>query len=308
MNLLGLVLTAISHLPFWVLHRFSDLTYFGIYYVLGYRKKVVWKNLKDSFPEKSDKEILQIQKKFYQHFCDLIFETIKTFSISKEEIQERCKLENPELAQKLFAEKVNISGVSSHMCNWEWVSLSLSLASDYELLAVYKPLANRKLNDLVIGSRERFGAKFTAIKKLKSVLDQVHEKPYFVGLLSDQAPHDYSKAFELPFLNQSTYFVPGPGILTVQRGLTPIFGWAQKVGRSRYVWKLELLDERIPSFQELTELEQQQVKKISLAHGLTEAESVMALVVTRKFVRQLDLEIKKAPQHWLWSHRRWKTR
>jgi KDO2-lipid IV(A) lauroyltransferase len=308
MNLLGILLTTISLLPFWVLHRFSDLTYFGIYHVMGYRKKVVWQNLKNSFPEKSDQELRWIQKKFYQNFCDLIFETIKTFSISEKEIDERCVLENPEVAQNLWRTGANVAGISSHMGNWEWLSLSMSLATKHEFLAVYKPLANRKLNDLVISSRQRFGAKFTAIKNLKAVLDQPHDKPYLVGLLSDQAPHDYAKAFELPFLNQSTFFVPGAGILSVQKNLTPLYGWIKRVGRSRYVWRLELLNEDIPSTDSLTAMELGQVRKISVAHGLSELEAVRALVITRKFVRQLESEIKMAPQDWLWSHRRWKNR
>ncbi len=308
MNTIGILLTLISKLPFWVLHRFSDLTYFGIYYVMGYRKKVVWQNLKNSFPEKSELEILKIQKKFYRNFCDLIFETIKTFSISAKEIEERCPLENPELLRELYAQNKNVTGISSHMGNWEWLSLSFSLASKYEFLAVYKPLANLKLNKVVIASRERFGAKFIAIKNLKSVLDQPHLIPFTVGLLSDQAPHDYAKAFEFQFLNQSTYFVPGPGILTVQKDLTPVYGWIKRVGRSRYVWRLELLDAPTPFMSELTQEEQFQVKKIANAHGLSEKNSIRALVVTRKFVQQLDAEIKMAPQDWLWSHRRWKTR
>ncbi len=230
MNFLGLLLTAISHLPFWILHRFSDLAYFGIYYGLGYRKKVVWQNLKNSFPEKSDAEILRIQKAFYRNFCDLIFETIKTFTITEEEIRERCVVENPEVLQKLFSENKNVAGISSHMGNWEWLSMALSLSSKHEFLAVYKQLANRKLNQLVIASRERFGAKFIPIKNIKSVLDEVHVHPYLVGLLSDQAPHDYAKAIEVPFLHQPTFFVPGPGILSVLKKLTPLYGWIRRVG------------------------------------------------------------------------------
>lgn len=310
MNFLGFILYLISLLPFWVMHRLSDFMYFWIYYVFGYRKKVVWENLKGSFPEKTDSEILQIHKKFYQNFCDLIFETIKTFSITEAEIQERCPMENPEILQKPFDEKVNIVGISGHMCNWEWMSLSLSYAlkNRHELLAVYAPLANKKLNDMVVGSRERFGANFVAIKNVKSALDQAKDHPHFLALLSDQAPRDFSKAFELPFLNRSTFFLPGPGILSEQRNMIPMYGWVKRLGRSRYVWRLEHLDEEIPAMDSLTEHERGQVRKISVAHLMSEESSLRALVVVRKFARGLDAEIKKAPADWLWSHRRWKSR
>jgi len=308
MNLLGWTLDLISRSPFSVLHRFSDLSYFWIYVVFGYRKKTVRSNLQRSFPEKSLAEIIKIEKGFYRNFCDLIFETIKTSTISKEEILDRCKLETPEVLSDLFSSKKNVAGISSHMGNWEWLSLSLSLSCDYKFLAVYKPLANAKLNQIVVGSRERFGAIFVAIKRLKTILDQSHEKPYFVGLLSDQAPHDYAKAFELPFLSQSTYFVPGPGVLCVKRDLTPVYGWIRRVGRSRYVWHLELLNESFPAYSALKESEQIQVDRFASAHRLTQEESIKAFIITRKLVSRLEEEIKMAPQDWLWSHRRWKSR
>jgi KDO2-lipid IV(A) lauroyltransferase len=308
MSLLGLVLDLISRLPFPVLHFFSDVSYFWIYTVFGYRQKTVRANLLRSFPEKSLAEIIAIEKGFFRNFCDLIFETIKTSTISKEEIQARCKLQNPEVLQQLYREGKNVAGISSHMGNWEWLSLALSLSSEYKFLAVYKPLANAKLNRVVIGSRERFGAIFVAIKHLKTILDQSHEKPYFVGLLSDQAPHDYSKAMELPFLNQPTFFVPGPGMLCLKRNLTPVYGWIRRVGRSQYTWHLELLGDVNQTYNQLSESERVQVDRFAAAHRLNQEDGVRAFVITRKLAQRLEEEIKMAPQDWLWSHRRWKLR
>lgn len=308
MNLIGFFIKLVSLLPFPVLHFISDVTYVLVYHGLGYRKKTVRENLRRSFPEKTKAELLTIEKKFFRNFCDLMYETFKTSSMTQEEILDRCQLENPELAKQLYAEGKNIAGISSHMGNWEWLSLSFSVSSEYKFLAVYKPLANKKLNDIVIRSREKFGAIFVPIKHLKKIMSESHERPYFVGLLSDQAPHDYSKALELSFLNQSTYFVPGPGMLSVKSDLTPVYGWIRRVGRSRYVWRLELLNEPVPMLSELTVQEQEQVKKFSIAHRLSEADSIKALIITRKLARGLEAEIKMAPQDWLWSHRRWKLR
>ena len=308
MILVGWFMWLVSKLPFPMIHLLSDITFLLVYHGIGYRKKTVRENLIRSFPEKPHEEILAIEKVFFRNFCDLMFETFKTESMTRDEIQERCRLENPEMVQALFQQRKNVTGISSHMCNWEWLSLSLSVNSDYKFLAVYKPLANSRLNEIVIRSREKFGAIFVPIKRLKAILDQSHEKPYFVGLLSDQAPHDYAKAFELPFLGQSTFFVPGPGMLSVKYGLTPVYGWIRRVGRSRYVWRLELLDEAIPAYEELNPFEQEQVKRFSAAHRLELTDAIHALVITRKLARRLEEEIKMAPQDWLWSHRRWKSR
>ena len=46
------VIVPISLLPFPLLYALSDLLCVLLYYVVGYRKKVVMENLKNSFPEK----------------------------------------------------------------------------------------------------------------------------------------------------------------------------------------------------------------------------------------------------------------
>ena len=78
-----LFLLPLSKLPFGVLYLLSDFTYLVLYKLIGYRTKVVRGNLKRSFPEKSEKEILRIESEFYKHLCDVIVEGIKGFSISK---------------------------------------------------------------------------------------------------------------------------------------------------------------------------------------------------------------------------------
>ena len=119
------LLYGLSYLPMWVLHRFSDLLYLSVYYGIGYRRKVVRENLEIAFPALSVDERLRIEKQFFRNFCDLVFEAIKTFSISKEELSERCVYTTPKVTADLFAKKVNLMGVSSHLANWEWKDVGL---------------------------------------------------------------------------------------------------------------------------------------------------------------------------------------
>ena len=79
----------LSLLPLKVLYVFSDLLFFPLYYGVKYRRDIVHRNIADSFPEKSEKEILQIEKRFYHFFCDYILETIKLFSMSKKQMMKR---------------------------------------------------------------------------------------------------------------------------------------------------------------------------------------------------------------------------
>src|SRR6266705_1139704 len=70
----------VSLLPMRVLYFISDALYGLIYYVLGYRKKVVMSNLAIAFPDKTDAERVRIAKKFYHNFIDSFIEVIKLVS------------------------------------------------------------------------------------------------------------------------------------------------------------------------------------------------------------------------------------
>ncbi len=57
-----------------------------MYHVIKYRRGIVRKNLTTSFPEKSEEEIIDIEKKFYRWFSDYFFEAVKLLSISDKEL------------------------------------------------------------------------------------------------------------------------------------------------------------------------------------------------------------------------------
>ena len=95
------LLLIISKLPFWLFYRVSDLVYVLLFYVVGYRKKVVLDNLKLAFPNKKEKELLAIRKKFYKHLCDMFLEMIKMLSMSEEELKKHFNFTNPELLQEI---------------------------------------------------------------------------------------------------------------------------------------------------------------------------------------------------------------
>ena len=53
-----------SLLPFRVLYALSDALFYPLYYVVRYRRRVVRRNLVESFPEKTEEEIVNIEKQF----------------------------------------------------------------------------------------------------------------------------------------------------------------------------------------------------------------------------------------------------
>src|SRR6267154_1287098 len=93
-------LRLLSRLPIGVLYVLSDLMFVVGYRLMRYRRTVVVKNLKNSFPEKSDKEIHEIEKKFYHNLCDYPIETLKMMTMSEEEVLQRMKYVNPEVIEE----------------------------------------------------------------------------------------------------------------------------------------------------------------------------------------------------------------
>jgi KDO2-lipid IV(A) lauroyltransferase len=299
------ILYGISYLPFSVLHLFSDFLYLVIYKIWHYRVKVVRENLKNSFPEKTPVELLDIEQKFYRGFCDLIFETIKMFTISKEELMSRCECHSPEIMAQLPLSRGSVSGITCHLANWEWMGVTSPYVFPQQVVTVYKPLESAYWDQLIRRSRERFGVKLVPTKKIREVLADPHDRPITLAMLADQAPHDYSKAFRVRFLNQDTYVAPGTALITLKQGFVPVFGWVERVGRSRTRWFLEFLD---VSKVTVSEAELLEVPRLCAAHALGEKEIIEAMKLTKLFTERLEQKIKMAPQDWLWSHRRWKKR
>ena len=166
-----------SLLPFSILYVLSDFTYLIVYYLIGYRKNVVRENLKRSFPGKTDRELLATEKKFYHHLCDLLFESIKMATISKEEMSRRMKILNYEPLLKHYDENKSVLLITSHYGNWEWTSsFSMYLPADKPMYQVYKQLKNKFFDRLIYNLRIRFGSVNVEVNELFDVLSSLKQQ------------------------------------------------------------------------------------------------------------------------------------
>ncbi|MEG1574653.1 MAG: acetyltransferase, partial [Bacteroidales bacterium] len=89
-----------SLLPFKILYLLSDIIFLPLFYIIRYRRKLVYKNMRDSFPDKSEKEIFRMERSFYHHLCDYVVETIKLLHISDKETKKRFPMENTDVLQR----------------------------------------------------------------------------------------------------------------------------------------------------------------------------------------------------------------
>jgi KDO2-lipid IV(A) lauroyltransferase len=273
-------LKLVARFPFWLIYGLSGFFYIVVYYLIGYRKKVVIQNLRNSFPEKSDAEIKKITKRFYRHFSDLTLEAVKLANIKENDFRERMKVKNPDLINRYFEQGKSVVVLTSHHNNWEWGSI-FPLFVQHKILGVYKPLHNLKFDDYINSNRARFGAEMvpnsTVLRRV--IRADKDNEPVFIWLAGDQTPPANSK-FWLMFLNQETPFYSGPAAISQRFNYPVIFQNTAKVKRGFYEITFEVLFENAKEY--------------------SETEIMMA------YVQKMEKTISEQPAYYLWSHRRWK--
>lgn len=277
-----LVILPVSRLPYSILYGISDFLFFVIYYLTGYRKKVVYGNLQRSFPEKSPAELKQLEKLFFHHLTDLIVESLSFFSISREEASKRMKFTNPEIFERHFKEGRNVILAGGHFNNWELFAVAVDDALSHATIALYKPLNNRFFDEKMRTSRGKFGLKMISTRKAADVFSTITDQPVAVIFATDQSPSNPRKGYWTRFLNQDTIVLFGTEKYAIEYDCPVYYGAITKVKRGFYEVTFSLITEspRTTAYGEITE-----------AH-----------------TRLLEADIRKAPQYWLWSHRRWKHR
>ena len=98
------ILLPFSYLPFFVLYFIADILYLFLYYVISYRKDVISKNISNSFGHLDPIERKKISKEFYKHLSDIMVESIKSFTITKNQLRKRFVIINPEIVDH-YAQK-----------------------------------------------------------------------------------------------------------------------------------------------------------------------------------------------------------
>ena len=271
----------ITLLPLPVLYIFSDFLYLVLYYVVSYRRNVVATNLKNSFPEKTDKELKIIEKKFYRHLSDILVETFKSTHMTRANQKKRFTYSNLEIIDKLREEKRDIIAIMGHYNNWESPTL-LPYYLKYKTIIIYKPLQNKYFNRFINNHRSEHGIVLTPTSQVIREIINYRKKDIntLSVFISDQIPSKGDIKYWTTFLNQDTAVFTGAGKIASKYDMAVVFFHVQKVKRGYYNLNIELLFDH--------------------TEGLSEE------MITEKHVRKLEEIIKEKPEYWIWSHRRWK--
>ncbi|HNX67334.1 MAG TPA: lysophospholipid acyltransferase family protein [Bacteroidales bacterium] len=271
----------ITLLPLRILYIFSDLMFVLLYYFPSYRRKIVADNLKNSFPEKSEKERKIIARRYYRHMADIIIETIKEMHLSKRQVQKRFRIQNPELYEKYYAQGRDVLAVCSHYNNWEWLS-SFVLSSKLKCITAYKPLSNKFFDRMMLDIRSKYGtetAPTSAVLK-RIVKYRMQKMPTISAFIADQTPPKGEHVHWTTFLNQDTSFYIGTEKVAVMLDMVVVFIHIKKIKRGFYEAESIVITE----------------------HPKDEPPGA----ITEMHVRMLEKVIREEPEYWLWSHRRWK--
>jgi KDO2-lipid IV(A) lauroyltransferase len=271
----------ITLLPLEILYIFSDFLFVSLFYLIGYRKKIVETNLRNAFPEKSRDDIYTIEKKFYRHLADLFIETLKLTHMSQKQLMKRFVLKNPELLANLIAGKRDIVSVLGHFNNWEWIT-GIPLYTDYKCLAVYKPLKSRYFDKFLNDLRKKQGVVLTPMSLIIRDIISFRKEGCNImsSFIADQTPAKGDIHYWTSFMNQDTPVYLGPEKIAVKYDMAVVFFNMQKIRRGYYEMTIELLFEHCTGLAE---------------HAITEAH-----------VSKLEEIIRDRPEFWIWSHRRWK--
>ena len=276
------ILWLLSRIPLRVLFLFSDLLYPFIYYVARYRRGVVRTNLINSFPDKDLIEIIAIEKRFYRHFVDMVFETVKFIGIRKKDIPKHFKYKNPEIIDSLRAKNLSAVVGMGHYGNWEWLAFMPYYAPDYHSLSLYKTLHNKAIDRLMIKIRSRFDVDMIPMQNaLRQILKLKSQNiPMLCCFIADQAPMGHTVEYCTMFLNQPSAIFSGLEKIAKHTKQPVLFLTINKVKRGQY--EMEFFEIAIdPS--EYKEYE-----------------------ITEKYTVLLEKHIQKTPEYWLWTHKRWK--
>lgn len=280
----GFVHYAVRALPFWLLYLLSDIIYIFVYYVAGYRRDIVHRNLTSSFPEKDDKEIERIEKDFYHWLCDYFVETFKLLGISDKQLRKRFTIEGADMVEQCFEKGQDCAALLGHYANWEWLSCTgIAFPEGRKMGLIYKPLKSKFFDRLF--RRIRSSQPSSIVVPKQDILRELitlrrNDTRSLFGYIADQGPRYANIHLWLNFLNHDTGVFTGAERIIRKMNNAVFYTSMSRPKRGYYKATFHLMT---LNPMELPEYE-----------------------LTRRFFTMLETDIRRTPHLYLWTHNRWK--
>lgn len=278
------ILWLISVFPFRIFYMVSDVVYVIVYHLARYRRKTVTENLEMVFPEKSSEEIAGIRKKFYKHMVDMFLEMIKSISISENELKKRFAFTNLEEIKRIQAMNKSVIIACGHYASYEWMNALQLYDLKYEAFGIYKKVKNPHFDKLAKDIRGRYNGTLISTTKATTTVTENQKKGILgaYAMIADQSPKLSRTRAWANFMGMLVPVFTGTEKLSKRLDMAVVYLHVEKVKRGYYS----------ATFKTLT----------------TEAAKEPEFEITRKYFKELEAQIYKAPQYYLWTHKRWKHR
>jgi KDO2-lipid IV(A) lauroyltransferase len=270
----------LGRLPLVLLYIISDIFFLINYYIIGYRKNIVIRNLKIAFPEYSNEEFRKIRRNFYRNFGDVIVETLKGLYIGEKELKKRVKFTGLEIIEEAKNQNQNVVVFSAHQGNWEWSMQSATIQFPMEFHGIYKPLKNKDFDKLIFQIRTRFGGILIPKDKVARNIIKNKGKCRVIGIIGDQRPFSQAPKYWAKFFDTDTAFFPGLNQIPMMANGVAVFVKVVRVRRGYYENEIIKIGEP-PYMKNNFEL-------------------------LDNYIKETEDMIRESPGSWLWSHNRWK--
>lgn len=272
----------LSYLPSGVLYKVADALAFVLRNVIGYRRKVIFNNLRHSYPTKTEAELKVIAHEFYTHLADRVVENIKCFTISQQELSQRCTLDDASksILLNLYRQGKNVTVLLGHTGAWEYAGLVANRVTPFKTFAIYSPIKNKYINNLILETRGRHGMQLVSMTETARYFKQGIDQQTMHLFIADQSPSNPGRAYWTTFMNQDTPFMNGGGKYAVAHNTAAIYCHVKQVKRGYYTMYVQLIKD--------------------------DAGNSTANEITQGFATLLEKQLQENPSDWLWSHKRWK--
>jgi KDO2-lipid IV(A) lauroyltransferase len=274
-------LVVVSYLPFWLIYIISDSFYLVLRFIIRYRKQIITENLKFSFPEMGEKKIKKIRNRYYRNMCDIAVESVKLYNMSEVQLNKRLIIKGAEVVEQYYKIDKSIIVFAFHYNNWEWCSF-LQARINHLVLMVHNPIrGNEEMDRFLEHSRGQWGGESVPVNQTaKTTMKYIKEGILTaLWLAADQTAPARSKFWTM-FLNREAPFFAGPEKIAVKTNQPIFFQHVKRLKRGYYEVDYSLLVE--------------------------EPAKMKPEDILLKYVNKMEEIIKKEPEYYLWSHRRWK--
>jgi len=239
-------------------------------------------NLRNSLPHKTEKDLRQIERRFFRNLCDYAAEMLRLLTISKKELQERVVFTNADVIKEFTNKNHSVLILAAHQFNWEWLLAAGCFNLPAPVDFVYQPQSSNLANAFSIAIRTRFGGH--PVKRETVGREALRRKSIIraTAIVADQYPgHFNHRKYWATFLGQQTAFFHGISQLATLTDAGAYFAAVKKTLRGHY--EVTLIKLASPPYTEET-----------------------SLGIIDRYIEESEKVIHEQPEGWLWSHKRWK--